>query len=51
MLVDTTGISAFPFGWPWEAQSSPRVARVLEWGAIAFSKLSASQTLRPLLRA
>ena len=24
----TTGISAFPWGWPWEAQSSPRVARV-----------------------
>ena len=23
----TTGISAFPLGWPWEAQSSPRVAR------------------------
>ena len=21
----TTGISAFPLGWPWEAQSSPRV--------------------------
>ena len=24
----TTGISDFPLGWPWEAQSSPRVARV-----------------------
>ena len=23
----TTGIYAFPLGWPWEAQSSPRVAR------------------------
>ena len=23
----TTGISAFPLGWPWEAQSSPQVAR------------------------
>ena len=29
----TTGISAFPLGWPWEAQSSPRVAREREsWG-------------------
>ena len=27
----TTGISAFPLGWPWEAQSSPRVARE-SWG-------------------
>ena len=27
----TTGISAFPWGWPWEAQSSPRVARE-SWG-------------------
>ena len=27
----TTGISAFPLGWPWEAQSSPRVARE-RWG-------------------
>ena len=26
-----TGISAFPLGWPWEAQSSPRVARE-SWG-------------------
>ena len=25
------GISAFPLGWPWEAQSSPRVARE-SWG-------------------
>ena len=25
----TTGISAFPLGWPWEAQSSPRVARAV----------------------
>ena len=23
----TTGISGFPLGWPWEAHSSPRVAR------------------------
>ena len=27
----TTGISAFPWGWPWEAQSSPRVVRE-SWG-------------------
>ena len=27
----TTGISAFPLRWPWEAQSSPRVARE-SWG-------------------
>ena len=27
----TTGISACPLGWPWEAQSSPRVARE-SWG-------------------
>ena len=27
----TTGISAFPLGWPWEAQSSPLVARE-SWG-------------------
>ena len=27
----TTGISAFPLGWPWEAQTSPRVARE-RWG-------------------
>ena len=27
----TTGISAFPLGWPWEAQSAPRVARE-SWG-------------------
>ena len=27
----TMGISAFPLGWPWEAQSSPRVARE-SWG-------------------
>ena len=27
----TTGISAFLLGWPWEAQSSPRVARE-SWG-------------------
>ena len=27
----TTGISAFPLGWPWEAQSSPRFARE-SWG-------------------
>ena len=27
----TTGISGFPLGWPWEAQSSPRVARE-SWG-------------------
>ena len=27
----TTGISAFPWGWPREAQSSPRVARE-RWG-------------------
>ena len=27
----TTGISAVPLGWPWEAQSSPRVARE-SWG-------------------
>ena len=27
----TTGISTFPLGWPWEAQSSPRVARE-SWG-------------------
>ena len=24
-------LSAFPLGWPWEAQSSPRVARE-SWG-------------------
>ena len=29
--LSTTGISAFPLGWPWEAQSSPRVARE-SWG-------------------
>ena len=29
--MKTTGISAFPLGWPWEAQSSPRVARE-SWG-------------------
>ena len=27
----TTGISAFPLGWPWEAQSSPWVAKE-SWG-------------------
>ena len=26
-------ISAFPLGWPWEAQSSPRVARE-SWGSL-----------------
>ena len=31
LLGGTTGISAFPLGWPWEAQSSPRVARE-SWG-------------------
>ena len=31
----TTGISAFPLGWPWEAQSSPRVARVqYSWASL-----------------
>ena len=29
--LGTTGISAFPLGWPWEAQSSPQVARK-SWG-------------------
>ena len=27
----TTGISAFSLGWPWEAQSSPLVARQSWW--------------------
>ena len=27
----TTGISAFPLGWSWEAQTSPRVGRE-SWG-------------------
>ena len=36
--LDTTGISAFPLGWPWEAQSSPRVAREREsWGGARFT--------------
>ena len=33
-VVESTGLfltSAFPLGWPWEAQSSPRVARE-SWG-------------------
>ena len=30
----TTGISAFPLGWPWEAQSAPQVARdLIIWAA------------------
>ena len=38
----TTGISAFPLGWPWEAQSSTRVARVFQ-----RPKWSASRSLDP----
>ena len=43
-LSGTTGISAFPLDWPWEAQSSPRVA------IFAFSPAMLSLTegkLRP----
>ena len=38
----TTGISAFPLGWPWEAQSSPRVAR--ESWALRQSHCRAEET-------
>ena len=38
----TTGISAFPLGWPWEALSSPRVARE-SWG-LRWSHCRAEET-------
>ena len=47
----TTGISAFPLGWPWEAQSSPRVARECHTkGSLSFpSHLVRNRTLAPQL--
>ena len=38
--VQTTGISAFLLGWPWEAQSSPRIARD-GWGLRSGENASA----------
>ena len=37
-----TGISAFPLGWPWEAQASPRLARE-SWG-LRLSHCGAEET-------
>ena len=43
----TTGISAFPLGWPWEAQSSPRVAQAWKPGSQhAGEKRGESQRMR-----
>ena len=42
----TTGISAFPLGWPWEAQSSPRLA-MESWG-LCSSHRRAEETSPPL---